>query len=413
VGIQARAMEGVGMNAQFWRGRRVLLTGHTGFKGSWLSLWLQKLGANVAGYALPAESAKSLFELAEVGKQMESVYADIRNLQHLRELCERFQPEVVFHFAAQSLVRRSYLEPIETYQVNVMGTVHLLEAVRSTESCRAVVNITSDKCYENREWTWGYRESDQIGGHDPYSSSKGCAELVTAAYRLSFFEAQDTKRVAVATARAGNVIGGGDFSKDRIVPDFMAAMKNGNPLYVRNPDAVRPWQHVLEPLSGYLLLAEKLWNEPAQYAQGWNFGPSPDDVRSVRWIVEKLNEYSGKRISWEVGPTSRLHEAHLLVLDSAKARMMLDWKPRWTLEQALKAVVRWHNALEAGESLRDVVIQQITSYEATGNPHSFESGAVANGPHAAVRASGREEMASHVEWSGRGGMGDEHSLASS
>lgn len=363
-------MEGLAVNAQFWRGKRVLLTGHTGFKGSWLALWLQKLGAEVAGLALPPASAESLFELAAVGERMQSVYADIRGGEPLQELFDRFHPEIVFHLAAQSLVRSSYLMPVETYEVNVMGTVRLLETVRHNPSCRVVVNVTSDKCYENKEWTWGYRECDQMGGHDPYSSSKGCAELVTAAYRHSFFAAAGgNERAAVASARAGNVIGGGDFSKDRIVPDLMAAIAAGRPLRVRNPDAVRPWQHVLEPLSGYLLLAEKLWESPSEYAQGWNFGPAPDDVRPVRWIVERLNDYLEGSVSWQIDTAPKPHEAHLLLLDSAKARMMLGWQPRWTLEQALRAVVKWHGAYRRGEPLREVVMQQIASYEATPTTH--------------------------------------------
>lgn len=364
MGIQSGAVESLAVNAQFWRDKRVLLTGHTGFKGSWLSLWLQRLGATVAGYALPPEHDESLFELAGVGKGMDSKLADIRNLQHLRSLFDSFEPQIVFHLAAQSLVRKSYLEPVQTYEVNVMGTVHVLEAVRGSQSCRVVVNVTSDKCYENKEWAWGYRENDPMGGHDPYSNSKGCSELVTSAYRQSFFKAKNARPVAVASARAGNVIGGGDFSKDRIIPDFMAAIKSGRPLYVRNPNAVRPWQHVLEPLSGYLLLAEKLWDEPDAYAQGWNFGPAPDDIRPVRWIVEKLSDYWNDSIKWEVDTSPKPHEANLLVLDSAQARMMLGWRPRWTLEQSLQAVAKWHIAYKQGEPLRDVVLQQIASYEA-------------------------------------------------
>lgn len=351
------------MNTQFWRGKRVLITGHTGFKGSWLSLWLQKLGATVAGYALPPDPAQSLFELAEVGARMESVHADIRNPESLQNLFDRFQPDIVFHLAAQPLVRKSYLEPVETYEVNVIGTIRLFEAVRSTPSCHVVVNVTSDKCYENREWALGYRENDPMGGYDPYSSSKGCAELVTAAYRRSFFENHDGVRVALASARAGNVIGGGDFSKDRIVPDFMAAIKTGKPLYVRNPDAVRPWQHVLEPLSGYLLLAEKLWDKPAEHAQGWNFGPAPDDIKPVRWIVARLSHCYPGRASWQTDTAPKPHEAHLLMLDSTKAHTMLGWKPRWTIERAVQAVVDWHSAHERGESLREVVMQQLMSYE--------------------------------------------------
>lgn len=364
MGFQACSMEGVAVNAQFWHGRRVLVTGHTGFKGSWLSLWLQRMGACVAGYALPPESAENLFELAAVGEQMESVFADIRNTQRLEALFESFRPEIVLHLAAQALVRKSYVEPVNTYEVNVMGTVHLLEAVRKSQSCRVVVNVTSDKCYENKEWVWGYRENDPMGGYDPYSSSKGCAELVTAAYHRSFFETPDARPVGIASARAGNVIGGGDFSKDRIVPDFMAAATVGKPLYVRNPDAVRPWQHVLEPLAGYLLLAEKLWDQPKEFSQGWNFGPTPDDIRPVRWVVEKLSDYWSDRVPWKIETGPKPHEARLLVLDSAKARMQLGWKARWTLEQALQAVVSWHGAHKKREPLRDAVMQQIASYEA-------------------------------------------------
>lgn len=359
------------MNEDFWHGKRVLITGHTGFKGSWLSVWLQKLGADVAGFALPPASAESLFDLAAVGERMHSTFADIRDREALQGAFDRFHPQIVFHLAAQSLVRSSYLEPVETYQVNVMGTVHVLETVRKNPSCRVAVNVTSDKCYENKEWTWGYREADQMGGHDPYSSSKGCSELVTAAYRHSFFEGKSATGVGVgiASARAGNVIGGGDFSKDRIIPDFMAAIARHQPLYVRNPDAVRPWQHVLEPLSGYLLLAEKLWENPQAYAQGWNFGPAPDDVRPVRWIVERLNNYWGERISWEIDTGPKLHEANLLMLDSAKARMLLGWRPRWTLDEALQAVVGWHSAYEKGQPLRQVVMEQIAAYESTTTVH--------------------------------------------
>jgi len=354
------------MNQQFWHGKRVLVTGQTGFKGGWLALWLQKLGAVVAGYALPATQAESLFELAGVGERMESVFADIRSPLDLQNLFDRFRPEIVFHLAAQPLVRFSYQEPLETYQVNVIGTVHLLEAVRKCQQCRVVVNVTSDKCYENKEWVWGYRESDPMGGYDPYSSSKACAELVSAAYRSSFFEALGARPVAIATARAGNVIGGGDFAKDRLVPDIMASILRGRPLSIRCPTAIRPWQHVLEPLSGYLLLAEKLWDNPRAYAQSWNFGPAPNETQSVLWLVQRLNEYSDRQVSWKIDGEPTLHEANVLTLDSAKARMRLGWKPRWTLNQALSAVVNWYKAYERGEPLREVTLRQIASYEALG-----------------------------------------------
>jgi CDP-glucose 4,6-dehydratase len=295
---------------------------------------------------------------------MESVYADIRDLETLQSAIGKFRPDIVFHLAAQSLVRQSYVDPIDTYQINVMGTVHLLEAIRASRSCRVVINVTSDKCYENKERIWGYRESDAFGGHDPYSSSKGCAELVTAAYRSSFFKPVGIEPTGLATARAGNVIGGGDFAKDRLIPDLMSAVMKGRPLKVRNPGAIRPWQHVLEPLSGYLLLAEKLWDNPSQYAEGWNFGPAPEDTRPVRWIVETLNQYWGTEVPWELDAEPSPHEANLLILDSAKARMMLGWSPRWTLNQALSAVVRWYKAYEKGELVRDVMLQQIAAYEA-------------------------------------------------
>lgn len=364
MGIEACAMESLGMNTQFWRGKHVLVTGHTGFKGGWLSLWLQKLGAIVAGYALPASQPESLFELAAVGDQMRSVLADIRDRECLQKVFREFRPDVVFHLAAQPLVRASYDEPAETFEINVMGTVNLLEAVRNSDACRVVIIVTSDKCYENREWIWGYRECDPVGGRDPYSSSKGCAELVTAAYRKSFFDGSRAALVAAASVRAGNVIGGGDFAKDRIVPDWMAALQNGSVLSIRNPDAVRPWQHVLEPLSGYLLLAEKMWVDPAVYSQAWNFGPPQEDARTVRWLVEKLNECWGEKRAWKIDGKSSQHEAQLLLLDSTKARVMLGWKPRWILEQTLEATVNWYRAHQTGQQLRQVVMFQIASYEA-------------------------------------------------
>jgi CDP-glucose 4,6-dehydratase len=357
-------MENLVMTPQFWKGRRVLVTGHTGFKGSWLSLWLQKLGASVAGYALPPGPGDSLFELARVKDGMsESIHADIRSLNGLTDLIHRFKPELAFHLAAQPLVRKSYLEPVETFEINIMGTVNTLEAIRGTGCCRAVVVITSDKCYENREWVWGYRETDGLGGRDPYSSSKGCAELVTAAYRRSFFENQEGMRVGIASARAGNVIGGGDFSQDRIVPDVMTALVGGRSLRVRNPEAIRPWQHVLEPLSGYLLLAEQLWADPARFSQSWNFGPPQEDSKSVRWLLEKLSECWGKKISWESDSQPSPHEANLLTLDSTKSRTLLGWTPRWTLARSLQSIVEWYRAYERSDSLREVVIHQISEYE--------------------------------------------------
>jgi len=352
------------MSEKFWYGKRVLLTGHTGFKGGWLALWLQKMGADLTGYALPPASTESLFELAAAGERMDSVIGDMRDLDTLRSVVDRFRPEIVFHLAAQPLVRASYLEPVETFHVNVMGTVNLLEAVRKTQHCRVVVSITSDKCYENKEWVWGYRESDPMGGHDPYSASKGCAELVNAAYRRSFFEARNERPVALATARAGNVIGGGDFSKDRLVPDIIAAITKGTQLNIRSPGAIRPWQHVLEPLSGYLLLAEKLWSHPGEFAQSWNFGPPPEDSRPVRWMVERLNDRWGEGVSWKIDETPTFHEANALTLDSTKARVSLGWKPRWTLDEALSAIVGWYRAYQRREPIRELMLRQIAAYEA-------------------------------------------------
>jgi len=358
-------MEGLVVNVDFWRGKRVLVTGHSGFKGSWLSLWLQKSGAVVAGYALPPPSVESLYELASVGGGMQSTFADIRNLESVKGVIKRFEPEVVFHLAAQPIVRLSYDIPVETIETNVMGSTNLLEAVRSSKSCRVVVVITSDKCYENKEWMWGYREGEAMGGHDPYSGSKGCVELITSAYRRSFFEGGNGRPIAVATARAGNVIGGGDFAMYRIIPDIMAAIRRRETLKIRSPNAIRPWQHVLEPLSGYLLLAEKLWENPKEYAEGWNFGPSLDEAKTVRWIVEKLRELWAEEFSWELDTQAAPHEAHFLTLDSSKARMKLGWKPRWNLETTLKVIVEWNEAYARNEPLRDVVMQQITQYEAS------------------------------------------------
>jgi CDP-glucose 4,6-dehydratase len=357
-------MESVEMNAEFWRGKRVLLTGHTGFKGSWLSLWLQSMGAQVVGYALAPPTNPSLFEVAEVGLGMTSIIGDIRDLEHLRKVFAEHSPEIVIHMAAQPLVRYSYVEPVETYSTNVMGTVNLLEAVRNTSSVKAVVNVTSDKCYENREWVWGYRENEAMGGYDPYSNSKGCAELVTAAYRNSYFhpEKYQTHGVAIASGRAGNVIGGGDWAGDRLIPDIVRAIMQGKPVNIRSPHAIRPWQHVLEPLSGYLVLAQKLYEEGAAYAEGWNFGPNDEDAKPVQWIVEKLTQAWGEGASWVLDGGEHPHEAHYLKLDCSKAKMRLDWHPRWHLEDALSAIIEWHRAHRDGKGMRELTLRQISAY---------------------------------------------------
>ena len=354
------------MNSAFWKDKRVLLTGHTGFKGGWLSLWMQSMDAQVMGYALAPPTNPSLFEVAEVGKGMTSIIGDIRDLAHLRKAFAEHKPEIVIHMAAQPLVRYSYIEPVETYSTNVMGTVNLLEAVRGTDSVRAVVNVTSDKCYENREWVWGYRENEAMGGYDPYSNSKGCAELVTAAYRNSYFHPDKYKEhgVAIATGRAGNVIGGGDWADDRLIPDIMRAITDGRPVNIRNPHAIRPWQHVLEPLSGYLVLAQKLYEEGAAFAEGWNFGPNDEDAKPVQWIVEKLTKAWGEGASWALDGGDHPHEAHYLKLDCSKAKARLDWQPRWHLDEALAAIIDWHRAYRDGKDMREVTVRQINAYNA-------------------------------------------------
>ncbi len=346
----------------FWKDKRVLLTGHTGFKGAWMSLWLHSMGAKVQGFALAPPTTPSLFEEAKVGDLIQSNLGDIRDFAAIAKVVKDFKPEIVFHMAAQPLVRYSYDEPLETYATNVMGTAHVLESIRAIDSVRAVVNVTTDKCYENREWVWGYREDEAMGGYDPYSSSKACSELVTAAYRQSFL---DKAGIAVATARAGNVIGGGDWAKDRLIPDILRAFANKQPVSIRNPNSIRPWQHVLEPLSGYLLLAEKLCAEPASFSQAWNFGPKDDDAKPVGWIVESMASKWGKEASWSFDEGNHPHEAHYLKLDISKARQSLGWSPRWSLDQALDHTVEWHMAWMQGKDVRSQCIKQIEDYLAS------------------------------------------------
>lgn len=351
------------MNTAFWRGRRVLVTGHTGFKGGWLSLWLSAMGAEVHGYALPPPTKPSLFEVSGIEALLASnTFADIRDYSCLFDTIRRARPEIILHLAAQPLVRYSYAHPAETYAVNVMGVVNLLEAVRANGGIQAVVNVTTDKCYENHEWPWGYRENEAMGGHDPYSSSKACSELVTAAYRNSFLDGQG---VALASARAGNVIGGGDWAADRLLPDFLRAIDSGDTLHIRSPQAIRPWQHVLEPLSGYLTLAECLCQDASKYAEAWNFGPADDDARSVGWIVEYLATCI-PGMQWKIDEMPQPHEAHYLKLDSSKARSELAWAPRWHLPEALRRTLDWHHAWRQGKSMRDVSLCQIDDYVATG-----------------------------------------------
>ncbi len=357
-------LDKVDMNSLFWRDKRVLLTGHTGFKGSWMSLWLQSMGAQVTGYALAPPTEPNLFEVANIGKNMTSVIGDIRDLAHLKKVFTEHEPEIVIHMAAQALVRYSYIEPVETYSTNVMGSVNLLETVRCSKGVKAVVIVTSDKCYENREWAWGYRENEAMGGHDPYSNSKGCAELVTAAYRNSYFHPDKYREhgVSVASARAGNVIGGGDWAADRLIPDIMRAITLGQAVNIRSPHAIRPWQHVLEPLSGYLLLAQRLFESGADYAEGWNFGPNDNDAKPVQWIVEKLTQVWGKGANWTLDGGDHPHEAHYLKLDCSKAKARLDWHPRWHLEHTLGKIIDWHRACQDGKDMRVFSLQQIQQY---------------------------------------------------
>jgi CDP-glucose 4,6-dehydratase len=359
------ALAGLAMKQEFWKGKRVFLTGHTGFKGSWLSLWLQHLGAEVSGFALQPPTTPNLFELAMVTRGMTSMEGDVRDLQGLRSALTSQRPEIVIHLAAQALVRYSYENPLETFATNVMGTVHLLDAVRSCDSVRVVLCVTSDKCYENREWPWGYRENEAMGGHDPYSSSKGCAELVAAAYRRSYFPVEKHNRhgVAIASVRAGNVIGGGDWAQDRLVPDTLQAFMEKRPVVLRNPHAIRPWQHVLEPLGGYLCLAEKLWESGAGFAEGWNFGPREEDARPVGWVVEKLAGYWGDGAFWQFTEGEHPYEAHYLKLDCSKARGRLQWEPRLSLEQALAWTVAWYRGFQGGQDMCSLTKGQIKDYE--------------------------------------------------
>ena len=358
-------MEGMAVNPAFWTGKRVLLTGHTGFKGSWMSLWLKAMGAQVVGYALAPPTKPSLFEAANVCRGMTSILGDIRDLAALQAVFAEHRPEIVIHMAAQPLVRYSYQNPVETYSTNVMGTVHLLEAVRNCPGVKAVVNITTDKCYENREWAWGYRENEPMGGHDPYSNSKGCAELVSAAYRSSFFATDQYAQhgVAIATVRAGNVIGGGDWAADRLIPDILAAFEQGRSVNIRNPHAVRPWQHVLEPLRGYLTLAERLYQHGPAFAEGWNFGPNDEDAKPVGWIVEQMAEMWGGHPTWSVDSGAHPHEANYLKLDISKVRSRLDWHPALRLNDALQLIIDWTRQRQGGADVSKLTLDQITAYQ--------------------------------------------------
>ncbi len=348
----------------FWKKRKVFVTGHTGFKGSWLCLWLHSLGAEVAGYALNPPTNPSLFELCKVDRLFASTIADVRDGESLTRAMLAADPEIVIHMAAQPLVRESYRNPVETYATNVMGTINLFEAVRHCKSVKSVVNVTTDKCYENREWLWGYRENEPMGGYDPYSNSKACSELVTSSYRSSFFNSQDyhVHGVGLASARAGNVVGGGDWAQDRLVPDCIRSLLKGEAILIRSPHAVRPWQHVLEPLAGYLLLAQRLYEGGQRYADGWNFGPDDNDAKPVEWIVKKLCAKWGQDASYEIDKGEQPHEAHYLKLDCSKAKFVLDWYPKWDLEQAIDKVITWTLAYKEKRDLKEVCLNQIEDY---------------------------------------------------
>lgn len=365
MGERECSVEEMVMGRSFWRGKRVFLTGHTGFKGSWLSLWLDDMGAEVIGFSKDVPTKPSLFEVANVAARVKDLRGDIRDTCSVAAAMAEARPDIVIHMAAQSLVRPSYAEPAETISSNVLGTAHVLDAVRLTDSVRVAIVVTSDKCYDNREWVWGYRECDAMGGYDPYSASKGCAELVTAAYRNSYFNTahHQLHRVGLASVRAGNVIGGGDWAEDRLVPDILRAFEATRPVVIRNPHAIRPWQHVLEPISGYLELAEKLWEEGPPFAEGWNFGPDTEDAKPVSWVVEKMVSAWGSGASWKLDDTDHPHEASWLKLDCSKANALLGWKPRWTLGQALERVVEWHRAWLADQDMQKYSVSQILDFE--------------------------------------------------
>ena len=349
--------------AGFWQDKRVLVLGHSGFKGSWLSLWLHHKGARVFGLSLPVEDQQCLFAAAALDSTIETLAGDIRDFETVRAAFERTQPEIVFHLAAQSLVRLSYREPVATYATNVMGTVHVLAAAAATPCVNGVIVVTSDKCYENREWLWAYRENEPLGGHDPYSSSKACAELVTSAWRRSFFGAGADRIIGIATVRAGNVIGGGDWAEDRLVPDCMRALLAGEAIAVRNPQATRPWQFVLDPLAGYMLLAEHLCRDPAGYGEAWNFGPAEDDARTVGWIVSRIVERWGGGTRWEAVAGDRRHEAGFLKVDASKARARLGWGQKLGLEAGLDWCVDWYRAFDRGIPPRRLMTEQIVRFE--------------------------------------------------
>ena len=362
-------MEGMVVNSKidlsFWKGKNVLLTGHTGFKGSWLSIWLMKSGANVIGYSLDPPTKPNLFELAKVADGMISIKSNILDFENLKNVIKKYKPEIIIHMAAQSLVHHSYTNPHETFATNIMGTVNLFEVIRQLGNVKVVLNITSDKCYENKEQTKGYSETDTLGGYDPYSSSKGCAELITTAFRQSFFNPNEFSKheTLIASARAGNVIGGGDWASNRLIPDIVRALFDSKDLTIRNPQATRPWQHVLEPLSAYMLLIEKLWKEGPKYAEAWNFGPDDSDIKQVSWVVEHFIKKWGEKVNWKFDSKETPHETQYLKLDCSKAKTKLGWHQHWNIETAIEKTVEWYKALKEKKDMNEVTLSQVKEYE--------------------------------------------------
>lgn len=348
------------IHADFWRNKKVFLTGHTGFKGSWLSIWLHSLGADITGYSLDPPSQPSLYEIADIQSIVKSIHGDIRDIDFLKSSMKKVNPDIVIHMAAQSLVRESYTDPVGTYSTNAMGTIHVFEAIKECDSVQSVLNITTDKCYENNEWDWGYREIDPLGGYDPYSSSKACAEIITSAYRRSFMM---EKGVGLASARAGNVIGGGDWADNRLIPDCLRAFLNNEKVEIRYPKSIRPWQFVLEPLNGYLILVEKLTENPDLFAQAWNFGPDDSDAKPVKWIVEKMCSKWGEGSDYILNEGNHFHEAGYLKLDCSKAKNQLNWQPKYNLEYAMNSIIEWTKEYQSKSNMLQVCLNQIEDFQ--------------------------------------------------
>lgn len=350
------------MNKEFWKNKKILITGHTGFKGSWLTIWLKRLGAEITGFSKSVPTNPSLFEISGIKKDIKSITGNIQNYEFLKETINETKPEIIFHMAAQSLVIKSYSEPIETFSTNIMGTANLLYASKETNLPKVVINVTSDKCYENNGSLEGYSEDDPMGGYDPYSSSKGCAELITKSFRKSFFENNSESDVRLASVRAGNVIGGGDWAEDRLIPDIIRAIKNKKSVRIRNPNAIRPWQHVLDPLNGYINLAEKLWSDKMKYSEGWNFGPEKNEIKSVSWIINKFNECWKNKIDWDI-KKNELHEADNLILNCQKAKSKLGWNSKLDIESTLRWTIEWYEKYFEGEDMRKMTEEQITKFQ--------------------------------------------------